>query len=56
MAQADGMNDPQHWRDRAEEARAIAAQMSDPEAVASMMRVADEYEEMAKRAEARAHL
>jgi hypothetical protein len=44
------INDPDHWRDRAREARTIAAQMSDPHAVEAMMGVAEEYNLLAERA------
>jgi hypothetical protein len=47
------MNDPEHWRLRAEEARALAAQISDPECKSMMLRIADDYEELARRAEER---
>ena len=48
------INDPKHWRYRAEEARAMAESMTDPEAKQSMLNVAAEYEKLAKRAEDRA--
>ena len=48
------INDPEHWQLRAEEARAIAEEMTDPEARRQMLQVADSYEEIARRAEARA--
>lgn len=50
MAQAL-MNDPEHWRDRAEEARRIAEEMADPEAM--MLGIADGYDRLAARAEKR---
>jgi hypothetical protein len=40
-------------RSRAEEARMIAEQMSDPDAVAAMRKVAEQYEELAQKAERR---
>ncbi len=46
--------DPKHWRDRAEEARAMAVQMSDREARNMMLDIAESYEKLAKRAEKRA--
>jgi hypothetical protein len=48
------INDPKHWRERAEEARALAGQMTDPEAKATMLGIAEDYEKMAKRAQDRA--
>jgi hypothetical protein len=47
------INDPKHWRDRAEEARAVADQLTDDFAKKQMLRIADDYETLAKRAEKR---
>jgi hypothetical protein len=47
------INDPEHWRQRAEQARSIAGAMTDPQATLSMLRVADEYQKLAQRAEDR---
>ena len=44
------MNNPQHWRDRAEEARVNAEQMSDPESRRMMLEIADGYVRLAERA------
>ena len=44
---------PQHWLDRAREARALAAQMEDGVAKQAMLANAESYENVAKRAEAR---
>ena len=49
----DLMNNAQHWRDRAEEARAHAEQMNDPEAKRQMFEIAAGYERLAERAERR---
>jgi hypothetical protein len=45
---------PKHWRDRAKEARALAAQMSDRKTRNTMLHIADSYEKLAIRAEKRA--
>ena len=47
------INDPKHWRYRAEEARAMAESMTNPEAKQMMLDVAADYERLAKRAEER---
>ena len=47
------INDPKHWRDRAEEARAVAEEMTDPDSKRKMLRITDDYEELARRAEKR---
>jgi hypothetical protein len=44
----------EHWLGRAREARDIAAQLDDPVARQAMLAVADSYEIVARRAEARA--
>ena len=48
------LNDPQHWRDRADQMRALASESSDPESRTIMLRVANDYELLARRAERRA--
>ena len=48
------LNDPQHWRDRADQMRSLASETSDPESRTIMLRVANDYELLALRAERRA--
>jgi hypothetical protein len=50
---SDLMSNPQHWRDRAEEARSNAEQINDPEAKRMMLGIANSYERLAERAEER---
>lgn len=45
--------DAKHWRERAEEARVHAHDMKEPIARETMLKIAEEYEKLAKRAEAR---
>jgi hypothetical protein len=47
------IHDPQHWRQRAEEARAIADQLNNPQSKEAMLRIAKDYERLAARAEQR---
>jgi hypothetical protein len=48
------VDDPAHWRDRAEEARSHAEQMGDETSRQTMLQIADDYERLAKHAERRA--
>jgi len=43
-------NDPEHWHERAAEARALSEKMSDPEDKKTMLEVAEKYERVAARA------
>ena len=47
------VNNPKHWRSRAVEMRALAIVMKDVETQAIMARLADEYDKLADRAQAR---
>jgi hypothetical protein len=47
------INEPEHWRARAKEARILANQMTDAEAKVAMLRNAEDYESLAQRAEDR---
>jgi hypothetical protein len=46
--------DPEYWRSRAKEARAVAVQMKDAHTKAVMLGIARDYEKLAERAEQRA--
>jgi hypothetical protein len=43
-------NDPEHWRRRATEARAVAEKMTDAVGKKAMMEVAENYDRVAARA------
>jgi hypothetical protein len=47
------VNDPEHWRYRAEETRALAEDMKDEQSRQLMVRIADDYDRLARRAEER---
>jgi hypothetical protein len=47
------LNNPEHWSARVEETRAMAVGVSDPMARASLLRVAEEYDELVRRADQR---
>ena len=51
---ASALNDPEHWRQRSEEARRMADLMSDIPSKEAMLRIAEDYERLAKPAEERA--
>jgi hypothetical protein len=47
------LDNPEHWQERAEEARSIAEQMSDPDSKRMMLRIAEDYERLAAHARRR---
>jgi hypothetical protein len=47
------IDDPTHWRRRAEEARSVAVQLDDPIAKKTMLDIALSYEQLAALAEAK---
>jgi hypothetical protein len=44
------LNNPAHWQLRAEETRLLAAELLDPESKATILKIAEEYERLARRA------
>jgi hypothetical protein len=44
------IGDPQYWRRRAEEARTVAHELTDPETKRKMIKIAKDYETLAIRA------
>ena len=53
MTERAPIDDPKHWRERADEARAIAAHLMNPQTRLEMLEIAQIYERLAARAEAR---
>jgi hypothetical protein len=47
------LDNPQHWRKRAQEARALAGQMDDPHTKRALLDIAGRYDRLAERAEER---
>ena len=54
MSSAHFINDSEHWRKRAEEMRTLAEDMRDLVVRATMLRIADDYDKLAVRADHRA--
>jgi hypothetical protein len=50
MPNAPHFNDPENWRQRAEESRVLAEQMTDEAARKMMLGIADDYNKLAVRA------
>ena len=50
---ASSINDPEHWRARAEEMRRLAENINDAATKEMMLRIACDYEKLAVRAEER---
>ena len=48
------LKDAAHWKERAEDARRVAAQLTQPEDRARMLEIAENYERLAVRAQVRA--
>ena len=46
-------SDPKHWRNRAKEMRALAEGVKDRQAKATMLKIANDYEKLAERADLR---
>jgi hypothetical protein len=51
---SSAINDPEHWRQRAQEMRDLAAEVNDPLFKQTMLRIAADYDRLATRAEERA--
>jgi hypothetical protein len=45
------LSDPDHWRTRAEEARVLAQELKDANIKEALLRIADEYDQLAHRVE-----
>ena len=53
MAYQSHLDDPEYWRDRAEQVHALADQVGDPKAKDALLEIAAEYELLADRAQGR---
>jgi hypothetical protein len=51
MAHLPMNDDPTHWRQQAQEARAMAVELDDPESKKTMLEIAEAYERLAVLAE-----
>jgi hypothetical protein len=51
-----GINDAKHWRDRAAQMRVLSEGMNDQEGQRMMLKLANDYDKLADRAEDRAAL
>ena len=47
------LDDPEHWRDRAAQVRALASQINNERARAAILQIAEEYIHLANRAQER---
>jgi hypothetical protein len=56
MPERDVIDDPKHWRERAEEARATAGKIKDPASKEAMLRVATDYDRRAEYVRIRAEV
>jgi hypothetical protein len=54
MVDPSYVDEPDHWRKRAEEARNMAEKIDGSQAKDEMLQIAEHYERLAKRAQARA--
>ena len=52
---ADSINNPEHWRKRAEEICLLADEISDENIKQTMLRIVADYDRLSQRAEQRAH-
>ena len=53
MGEVSDLNDPRHWLERAQQARKTAESINDPAPREAMLRIAEAYEQMAKRVQTR---